>query len=138
MSPGTSNLHLQDLRSISMSTDAPLLGQQGRTCEAAAGMITGKSNVFLDLQIIFNLPGILNQEVQSAGVIIIRRKEICVSVFQVFLSPVVALKCYTSKCQRKVKGSKMTTFNQKKEKHQEIKRGGRGGASAYIPEKWIS
>lgn len=77
-------------------------------------MVTGKSDVFLDLQIIFNLPGIRNQEVQSAGVIIIRRKEIRVSVFQVFLSPVVALKCYTSKCQRKVKGSKMTTFDQKK------------------------
>lgn len=120
MSPG--NLHLQDLRSISMSTDAPLLGQQGGKCEVAAGMVTGKSDVFLDLQIIFNLPGIRNQEVQSAGVIIIRRKEIRVSVFQVFLSPVVALKCYTSKCQRKVKGSKMTTFDQKKEKHQEIKR----------------
>ena len=94
--------------------------------------------MFSDLQIIFNLLGILDQEVQNAGVIIIRRNEIRVSVFQVFLPPIVALKCYTNRCQRKVKGLKMTTFNQKKEKRQEIKRGGRGGANAYFPEKWIS
>lgn len=47
--------------SISLSTDAPLLWQQGRKCQAAAGTVAGKSNVFSDLQIIFNLSGRLTK-----------------------------------------------------------------------------
>lgn len=51
----------------------------------------------------------------------------------------VSLERFTNRCQRRVKGLKATKFNQnKKAKNQEMKPGGGGGESTYIPSKWIS
>lgn len=71
-----------------------------------------------------------------------RGKDIRVPEFQAFLPATGAVLWSALQIdvnERRVKGLKATKFNQnKKAKNQEMKPGGGGGESTYIPSKWIS